>query len=228
MLKRAIALILCLLCCVSVFSACKEETPSDTSSVDSTDTVSSTSDANQSQTDNSKTESEENAVSQSIYGTWVQKVEITELVEKFVAGAYPESVVVVEPVYVDRVLELSKNGKCTETINAGKVFYDAVLNTVKIHIRSLTSDVSTINIRIAEFKKKYKKENVTKNMNSMFTGTFTVRGNPTSSGTITFRGTGLDGQKSFVLEGSIMTTKNIVNGRADETTIRIYEKQITD
>lgn len=223
MLRRTIAFILCILIFIGTLSACKGEDAVDTSSVDNSFNVSEPVVSDQSEPQSSDTQSE--VVEQSIYGIWVNKIDITVLVEKFMAREFPESVVVVEPVLVDRVLELYDNKKCVETINAGKVYYDAILKTYTKHVRSLYNDVTAINYRIANFKTKYKKENVTKNMNTKFTGTFTVRGDPKSSGTITFRGEGLDGQKKFTLEGNKMTTVNIVNGKADDTTLRIYEKQ---
>ncbi len=228
MLKRTIAFVLCLLFCIGAFSACKEDTSSNMSSVADSSDVSSETPSNTSQPDDENTSSENGPIEQSLYGKWVAKVDITESVEKFMSSVYPESVVVVETVTVDYVLELYEDKKCVETLNAANVFYDAVLKTVEQHIRSLTSNVTTLNLQIAEFKSKYKKETVTINMNRKLSGTFSLRGDPKKSGTITLSGENLNSQRSFTLDGNSMTLVTIVDGRADPSTTRVYEKQPTE
>lgn len=217
MAKKILAIVMCALLLVGVigtFSGCdsNDQVPSSSSKTESkNDTSSVTSSETESGTESGGTESTPE-VEQTLYGTWVMDFDLTETVERFMSQVYPESVVVADTVTVDYVMNFSKDGKCSVTMNAANIFYDAVLKTVEKHIRSLTSNTTTINLEMAEFKSNYKKENIAKSMNRKMEGTYTLKGDAKSAGTVTMTGEDWGGTFKFSLDGETITIIQVKDG----------------
>jgi hypothetical protein len=143
-----------------------------------------------------------NAETTGIYGKWVCPWDVSDVVADLVKEEYPEADISVNNVTVDYIMEFSEDGKCFVAMQSNDNLYNALTKTVENYLKTTTTDTNEVKTKLDEYKSKYTKDIIDAEFNMSENGTFTMTGDPNSTGTIVLGGENMEGNMKFVVNGN--------------------------
>lgn len=136
------------------------------------------------------------------YGKWSMDYDVSSAVLSLVKAEYPDANLTVDKVTVDYIMEFSEDGKCVAAIKSDDSFYNTLVKTVEDYLKTTTTDANEIKTKLDEYKAKYTKDIIDAEFNMSESGTFTMTGDPNSTGTIVLGGENMEGNMKFVVNGN--------------------------